>query len=172
MPPRYRGLTSEQIPEAALPSGVQARVVCGTFNGIAGPVRDIVTDPAYFDITVPPGTTFEPPVKDGHTVLAYVYEGQAYFDECRGPYSHDVKQRRYFDLERQGQVSHEHVVLYATEGDHIAITTESDPAQFLLVSGQPRGEPVAWSGPIVMNTKDELRLAFEEYRNGTFIKGA
>jgi quercetin 2,3-dioxygenase len=170
MDPRYRGITAEQIPMVTLSSGAEAKIVSGTLEGVTGPVTDIVTDPEYLDVSVPPDTVFEHATKPGHTVLAYVYQGQAYFDECRDAFSHEETHQRYFDLKREGVVHSEHVVLYAREGDRITVTTRAEPMKFLLVSGQPLGEPVAWWGPIVMNTKDELRLAFQEYEDGTFIK--
>lgn len=170
MDPRYRGITAAQIPTVTLPSGVQAKVVSGTLQGVSGPVTDIVTDPEYLDVTVPPDTLFEHAIKPGHNVLAYVYHGQGYFDSCRDPYSHQETHQRYFDMKREGVVHSEHLVLYGKEGGGIEVTTQAEPVRFLLVSGQPLGEPVAWWGPIVMNTKEELRLAFEEYEKGTFIK--
>ncbi len=170
MDPRYRGVTSAEIPEVALAAGVTAKVVCGTVGGVSGPVTDIVTDPEYLDVTVPPGTTFEHEVKSGHTVLAYVIEGKAYFDRQRDAFAHEVVGRNYFDLDPQCLFGPEHLVLYERQGDHLAVTTEDQPARFLLVSGRPLDEPVAWYGPIVMNTREELRVAFEEYGNGTFIK--
>lgn len=170
MDPRYRGLAAAEIPTVTLPSGVQAKIVCGTLNGVSGPVTDILTDPEYLDLTVPPDTVFEHAIKPGHTVLAYLYEGQAYFDGCRDPYSHHETHQRYFDLKREGMVDSEHLVLYDQEGGGIVVTTQAEPVRFLLVSGQPLGEPVAWWGPIVMNTKEELRQAFDEYSKGTFIK--
>ena len=172
MEPRYRGVTAGEIPEVALASGAKAKVVCGTVGGVTGPVRDIITDPEYLDVTVPPGTAFEHAVTDGHTVLVYVIEGQAYFDEQRDAYAHEVVGGTYFDLDRECRFGPEHLVLYEPHGRRIVVTTEELPVRFLLVSGRPLREPVAWYGPIVMNTQEELRVAFEELRDGTFIKGA
>jgi len=150
MDPRYQGLTAAEIPTATLPSGVQAKVVAGTFNGVSGPVKDIMIDPEYLDVAVPPGTSFEHPITAVHTVFAYVYDGSASFGGR--------------------EVASEHVVLFAKEGGGVAVTTQAEPVRFLLVSGRPLNEPVAWGGPIVMNTQEELRVAFEEYQNGTFLK--
>jgi hypothetical protein len=155
MDPRYRGLTAAEIPTVTLDSGAQVRVVAGTVADTTGPVRDIVTDPEYFDVSLPAHATFEHAIPSGHTAFAYVFEGEA-----------------YFDLERKGRVGSEQLVLYKPKGDRIVVTTDESPVRFILVSGRPLGEPVAWWGPIVMNTQEELRVAFEEYEKGTFIKTA
>ena len=97
-------------------------------------------------------------------------EGQAYFDEGRDAYGREAVGANYFDLERPCLMGPESLVLYERSGDSIIVTTENDPVRFLLVSGRPIGEPVAWYGPIVMNTQEELRVAFDEFRRGTFIK--
>ncbi len=96
-------------------------------------------------------------------------DGEGYFDPERSAYDHEVVWDNYFDMKRQCACGRENLVLYG-DGDEVIITTEDRPVRFLLVSGQPIGEPVAWYGPIVMNTQEELRVAFEEYEKGTFIK--
>jgi len=149
--------------------GAKVNVVCGRVNGVQGPVRDIVTDPEYLDVAVPKGGGFTHPVQRGHTVFAYVVEGSAYFDAGRDPYAREEIGRNYFDMERDCRCGPGSLVHYA-EGDAVSIAAESGPVRFLLVSGKPIGEPVAWYGPIVMNTAEEIRIAFEEYRKGTFIK--
>ena len=169
MDPRYRDVKRREIPEVSLRDGVKVKIVSGLVNGVQGPVRDIVTDPEYLDVSVPKGAGFTHPVKRGHTVFAYVVEGSAYFDPCRDPYAREEVGRNYFDMERECLCGTESLVLYG-EGDSVSITAEKEPVRFLLVSGKPIGEPVAWYGPIVMNTSEEIRIAFEEYRNGTFIK--
>jgi len=128
------------------------KIVCGRVNGVQGPVRDIVTDPEYLDVSVPKGAPFTHTVKKGHTVFAYVVEGSARFDPGH-----------------EGLCGPESLVHYG-DGDAVSVAAEKEPVRFLLVSGKPIGEPVAWYGPIVMNTPEEIRIAFEEYRNGTFIK--
>jgi quercetin 2,3-dioxygenase len=170
MDPRYRGVTAAEIPAAKLASGVRAKVVAGTVGGVSGPVKDIVTDPEYLDLTVPADATFEHPVKDGHTALAYVIEGKAYFDRERDAYRHEVVGGSYFDFDRDCMFGPEQLVLYHADGDRLVVTTGPAPVRFLLVTGRPLGEPVAWYGPIVMNTREELRVAFGEYAGGTFIK--
>ncbi len=170
MDPRYRDVKSSQIPEVTLDSGVHVKIICGNVNGASGPVKDIVIDPEYIDVSMPPKTTFTHPVKLGHTVFAYVTEGKGYFDPGRNAYAHEAIGSSYFDLKRECLVSIETLVLYSREGDQVVVTTEDSPVHFLLISGKPIGEPVAWYGPIVMNSQEELRVAFEEYEKGTFIK--
>jgi len=169
MAPRYRDVKRGEIPEVTLEGGAKAKVVCGRVNGVQGPVRDIVTDPEYLDVAVPKGGSFTHPVKMGHTVFAYVVEGSAYFDTGRDPYAREEVGRNYFDMERDCVCGPETLVHYG-EGDAVSIPADKEPARFLLVSGKPIGEPVAWYGPIVMNTAEEIRIAFDEYRKGTFIK--
>ena len=169
MDPRYREVKSGQIPETALGGGVTARVIAGRVNGSQGPVRDVVTDPEYLDVSVPKGKNFRHTVKRGHTLLAYVIEGSGYFDPERDPFTHEEVGRNYFDMDRKCLCSDETLVLYG-DGDEVSVAAGDEPVRFLLVSGKPIGEPVAWYGPIVMNTAEELRVAFEEYRNGTFLK--
>jgi redox-sensitive bicupin YhaK (pirin superfamily) len=152
MDPRYREVKRGEIPEVSTEGGAKVKIVCGRANGVQGPVRDIVTDPEYLDVAVPKGGRFTHPVKRGHTVFAYVIEGSAFFDK-----------------ERERLCGPETLVHY-DEGDAVSIAAEKEPVRFLLVSGKPIGEPVAWYGPIVMNTDEEIRTAFDEYRNGTFIK--
>ena len=169
MDPRYREVKSSQIPEVALAKGVKVKIISGQVNGTKGPVRDIVTDPEYLDITIPSKSTFQYPVKRGHTVLAYVIDGQGYFDEGRDSYAFEAEGANYFDFQRECLIAPENLVIYG-DGDEIIISTEDKGVRFLFVSGKPIQEPVAWYGPIVMNTQEELRIAFEEYQKGTFIK--
>jgi redox-sensitive bicupin YhaK (pirin superfamily) len=169
MDPRYRDVRSMQIPEVSLEGGVKVKVIAGEVNGMKGPVRDVVIDPEYLDVTLPKGASFRHSVKRGHTVFAYVTSGSAYFDPGRDAYAREEMGRNYFDMDRNCLCGPETLVLYG-EGDSVHVTAGEEPVAFLLASGKPIGEPVAWYGPIVMNTKEEIRIAFEEYRKGTFIK--
>mgnify|MGYP001050764272 FL=1 len=171
MAPRYRDVKAADIPEVALPGGVTARVICGAVGKARGPVRDIVIDPEYIDVAMPPRAEFVHPTKPGHTVLAYVFEGEGCFSDEPGLTSYDVEPASYFDLERRPLVGDASVILFG-DGSRTKVTTIDSPVRFLLMSGRPLGEPVAWRGPIVMNTQEELQAAFREYRNGTFIKPA
>ena len=118
---------------------------------------------------VPAGTEFTHPTKPGHTVFAYVIEGKGRFCREENPFDYEVEGVNYFDLQRNPFVDNGSLVLFG-DGERLVVSTEEEPVRFLLISGKPIGEPVAWYGPIVMNTADELRIAFEEYQNGTFIR--
>jgi redox-sensitive bicupin YhaK (pirin superfamily) len=169
MDPRYRDVKSHQIPEIRAANGATIRIICGEVDGTKGPVRDIVTDPEYLDVTVPAGTVFTHRTRPGHTAFAYVIGGRGYFCKEKKPFSFEVEGRNYFDIERYPFAADGDLVLFA-DGEEIAVSTETESVRFLLITGKPIGEPVAWYGPIVMNTQEELRIAFEEYEKGTFIK--
>jgi len=169
MEPRYRDVKREQIPEVSLAGGTKVRIICGKVNGTQGPVHDIVIEPEYLDVTVPGDSSFTHPIPSGHNAFAYVIEGKGYFDEELDSFHHEVVGSNYFDLDRECVCPNESLILYG-DGDYVSISAKDGPLRFLLVSGKPLGEPVAWYGPIVMNSQDELRMAFDEYRNGTFIK--
>ncbi len=169
MNPRYREIKSSQVPELFMEKGLKIRIICGELNGIEGPVQEIVTDPEYLDVTVPADETFSHITVPGYTVFAYVIEGSGNFDREKDPCTFEVEGERYLDLAEDCGISKETLVLYG-DGDSIEVTAGDRGVRFLLVSGKPIGEPVAWYGPIVMNTQEELKTAFEEYRKGTFIK--
>lgn len=169
MQPRYREVKSDQIPEISQGNGVTIRIICGKVDGEQGPVQDIITDPEYLDLTVPAETEFIHPTKSGHTVFAYIIEGKTRFCREKNPYIYEAEGINYFDFERNPFATSETLVLF-DEGEQIAIFTDDEPVRFLLMSGRPISEPIAWYGPIVMNTQKELEIAFEEYHNGTFIK--
>lgn len=152
MEPRYREVKNEQIPEVLIDKGVTIRIISGEVNNKRGPVKDIVVDIEYLDVTIEPGTEFEHTIKKGYRAFAYVIEGSG-----------------YFDTEKKMNLGKEHLVIFK-DGDDVKIAANDRVLRFLLISGKPLGEPVAWRGPIVMNTQEELQVAFDEYRNGTFIK--
>jgi redox-sensitive bicupin YhaK (pirin superfamily) len=152
--PRYRDIRASDIPQVEDPGGALVKVIAGEVNGVRGPVRDVAADPEYLDVTVPPGRAFAHPTKRGHTVFAYVIEGAGTFDD-RG----------------STPVGNRHLVSFA-DGDSVSVRAGDRGVRFLLVSGKPIGEPIAWRGPIVMNTQAELRVAFQELEKGTFIKHA
>jgi redox-sensitive bicupin YhaK (pirin superfamily) len=163
MDPRYRDVKKADIPEVALPGGITARVICGTVGKTRGPVRDIVIDPEYIDVAMPPQAEFVHPTKPGHAVIAYVFEGEGCFS--------GEALANSFDLGRK-PVQGDHAVILFSDGSRVRVTTTGSPVRFLLISGRPLGQPIAWQGPIVMNTQEELRTAFREYRDGTFIRPA
>jgi redox-sensitive bicupin YhaK (pirin superfamily) len=171
MPPRYRDVKSNQIPEVKTDNGTWIKVVCGEINKVKGPVQDIVTDPEYLDINVPPQSTFKHHVKKGHTCFAYVVDGAGSFDQRQDAYAYEKMGTNYFDFNRNHLLDNETLILF-DDGDEVVVTTAHKPVRFILLSGKPIKEPVAWYGPIVMNTQEELRIAFEEYENGTFLKHA
>lgn len=152
MEPRYREIKKGDIPQFITDGGVKIKIICGGINEMTGPVRDIVSDPEYLDVSVPPKSQFKHPVKRGHKLLAYVIEGAGHFDDKEG-----------------AAVGLDNLVIFE-DGDEVVIHSDDRPLRFLLISGKPIREPVAWYGPIVMNTQAELETAFEEYNNGTFIK--
>ena len=152
MEPRYREVKKSQIPEVTIDKNVNIRIICGEFGNTKGPVQDIVVDPEYLDITMAPGSEFEHGIKRGYRAFAYVIEGSG-----------------FFDADKKKSIGIEHLVIFK-DGDNVKITAGEKSLRFLLVSGKPLGEPVAWAGPIVMNTQEELYIAFEEYRNGTFYQ--
>ena len=169
MHPRYRDIRPQQIPEVKMDNGVVIKIVCGKVNDTAGPVQDVVIEPEYLDVRISPKTSFTHKVYKGYTVFAYVIEGEAYFEPERDPFGYEVEGRNYFDLKRDLITGPESLILF-DDGDELSIVTEKNKVRFLLVSGKPIGEPIAWYGPIVMNTREELRIAFDEYQKGTFLK--
>ncbi len=169
MEPRYRDIKSSQVPEVVTKSGAKIKVICGTVEGIQGPVRDIVIEPEYLDVTVPALSEFVHMTPRGHTVFAYVIGGKGIFCNEKNPFAYDVEGVNYFDMQRDRYIRNGTAVLF-DHGDQVTVVAQGEPVRFLLISGRPIGEPVAWYGPIVMNTEEELRVAFEEYRDGTFIK--
>jgi len=170
MNPRYREIKKQSIPLLSTDCGAKVRIICGEIQGIKGPVQDIVTHPEYLDIEIPAGKTFTHIVPKDYTVLAYVIDGEAYFDPARSPFSHEVMGINYFDMKPHCFCDNGNLVLYEKGGSKIMVTTDKHSVRFLLVTGKPLGEPIAWYGPIVMNTKEELRQAFQEYEDGSFVK--
>jgi redox-sensitive bicupin YhaK (pirin superfamily) len=169
MAPRYRGFAAAEIPVVTDSGGASVKVIAGTAGGVAGPVRDVVTRPEYLDVSLPAGKTFSHPTPRGHTVFAYVIGGRGVFCRQDDPYSYEAVADRYVEPKRERLIGDGHLVFFG-DGDAVSVTAEAEPVRFLLISGQPVGEPIAWYGPIVMNTQEELRTAFEELEKGTFIK--
>jgi redox-sensitive bicupin YhaK (pirin superfamily) len=154
--PRYQEIASSQIPEIERQDGTKIRVIAGTVDGIQGPVRDIVAEPTYLDVTVAPSSSFRHPVPRGHASFAYLFEGTALFGTDRG----------------EGRaVGHPKLVVF-DDGDYVEVRTAAQAGRFLLVSGEPLGEPIARYGPFVMNTKEEIRQALRDLQNGTFVQAA
>lgn len=159
--PRYQDVSASKVPEVNLNSlnGQEelaegyARVLCGSFLGKTGPVEGIAAEPRYLDIVLPPNTAAEIPMDDGYTAFVYVYGGTGSFTP-----------------EGSDTVTNRNLVRFHSEGDALYVSSGETGLRFLLISGKPLKEPVAWRGPIVMNTDEELRTAFHEYHNGIFLK--
>lgn len=152
MESRYREVKMEQIPEISSGKNVKIRVICGKFGKTKGPVQDIMVDPEYLDITIAAGSEFEHNIRRGYKAFAYVIKGSGYFDN-----------------DKEKLIGIEQLVIFK-DGDTVKITVGDEDIRFLMISGKPLNEPVAWYGPIVMNTREELEIAFEEYQTGKFIK--
>jgi redox-sensitive bicupin YhaK (pirin superfamily) len=170
MAPRYRDVKANEIPNVTLDNGVMVKIIAGEVAGVQGPVGDIVIEPEMLDISVPAGTLFSHSLPTGHTAFAYILSGEGYFDDQRDAFASEMVGHGWSDAERHCLCMAETVVLFEHAGEAIVITTTDTPVRFLFVSGKPLGEPVAWYGPVVMNTQEELKIAFDEYRHGTFVK--
>ncbi|MDH3197980.1 MAG: pirin family protein [Candidatus Krumholzibacteria bacterium] len=167
--PRYQDVPAREIPEVIDDDGTRVRIVVGDFRGKRGPVDGIAADPCYLDVWVPAGQRKTLPVETTRHAFAYVFEGSGTFRDASQP--RPVKTDRVGSagepvLEETGNRS---LVLFDT-GDEVTVQAGDAGIRFLLVSGRPLEEPVAWQGPIVMNTPEELRQAYAELRDGTFIK--
>ncbi len=167
-PPRYQDVKANDVPEVTDDDGTRVRVVCGSFWGVTGPVDGIAADPSYLDVAVPPGVERSLPVETTRHAFAYVFEGSGRF---RGASAPRAVRTEDGDVVPSTEVDDRCLVLF-DRGDEIRVRAGERGMRFLLVSGRPIEEPVAWHGPIVMNTRAELQTAFEELDAGTFIKPA
>jgi redox-sensitive bicupin YhaK (pirin superfamily) len=169
--PRYQDIRAPEIPEIIDDDGTRVRVVCGEFWGKRGPVEGVAADPHYLDIWVPPGLRKTLRVETERHAFAYVFEGSGSFGSASQPFGvlteKEIDSREALVRERTGNRS---LVLFDS-GDELTVQAGEQGMRFLLVSGKPLKEPVAWYGPIVMNTQSELQQAMRELQNGTFIKG-
>jgi quercetin 2,3-dioxygenase len=170
--PRYQDVKAAEIPEVTDDDGTRLRVVCGEFWGKKGPIEGVAADPRYLDIFVPPGKRKTFKVEVERHAFAYVFEGDGTFRGASAPQGvlteKQVDGQEIVARERTGNRS---LVLFDS-GDEVTVQAGEQGIRFLLVSGKPIKEPVAWYGPIVMNTQAELQQAVSELRNGTFIKAA
>lgn len=171
MAPRYRDVRHDAVATVKTAEGAFVRLIAGSVDETGGPVTDVVTQPEYMDVSLAAGTQFVHPVTPGHTAFAYVIDGKGYFDPSRDAFSHEQIGDAYFDLDAGCLCPNGSLILYG-DGDSIVVTAESRPVRFLFASGKPIGEPVAWHGPIVMNTREELRQAFQDLEKGTFVHRA
>jgi hypothetical protein len=167
--PRYQDITSAEIPEVVEDDGTRARIICGDFWGKTGPVEGVAADPRYVDISIPPGQRKRIAVETTRHAFAYVFAGSGTFRDASDPQSVLTEATDGSDRVRRETTGNRSLVLF-DRGDEIVVQAGDEGIRFLLVSGKPLEEPVAWYGPIVMNTKAQLQEAISELRAGTFIK--
>ncbi len=167
--PRYQDVKGSEIPTVTDDDGTQVRVICGSFWGQRGPVDGIATDPRYLDISVPPGHRRRIEVPLTANAFAYVFAGSGTFRDASDPRLVATELVGQGDTPVFTDVGNRSLVVF-DRGDEITVQAGDEGIRFLLVSGRPIEEPVAWYGPVVMNTEAELRQAFAEIRQGTFIK--
>ena len=167
--PRYQDIKAAEIGELVEDDGTRIRVVCGDYKGKRGPVVGVAADPRYLDVWVPPGKKKTLPVELERRAFAYIFEGSGSFSAASKPFG--VLTEKEIDgqeLHMREQTGNRSLVLFDS-GDEVTVQAGEQGMRFLLVSGKPIKEPVAWYGPIVMNTQAELQQAVTELRNGTFI---
>ena len=164
--PRYQDVSGRDVPEAVDDDGTAVRVVCGEFWGKKGPVEGVAADPRYLDVSVPPGKRKRLAVESSRHAFAYVFAGSGTFRDASEP---RAVRNELAGGELDREMGNRSLVLFDS-GDEITVQAGDDGIRFLLVSGKPIEEPVAWYGPIVMNTKAQLQQAMNELQNGTFIK--
>jgi redox-sensitive bicupin YhaK (pirin superfamily) len=151
--PRYQEISNKIIPVISLSDHAVARVIAGDVHNVTGPVQDVMANPLYLDITLERGATLDFPTSDGFTTFIYIFDGA-------------------LDTTDTESVEHKKgtIILFEREGELVSVRAGATGARFLLVSGKPLNEPIAWYGPIVMNSEDEIKRAFEELKTGEFIK--
>jgi redox-sensitive bicupin YhaK (pirin superfamily) len=167
--PRYQDVAGRDVPEVVDDDGTRVRVVCGTFWGRKGPVEGVAADPRYIDVSVPPGVRKQLPVEMPRHAFAYVFAGSGRFRDASEPQAVRTDIIGGSGEAVPDSIGNRSLVLFDS-GDEVTVQAGDEGIRFLLVSGKPLEEPVAWRGPIVMNTNAELRLAFDELNRGTFIK--
>ncbi|MFQ5990765.1 MAG: pirin family protein [Candidatus Methylomirabilales bacterium] len=152
--PRYQDIPPERIPEVRLTEQVRVRVIAGELGGIRGPVEGIITQPLYVDVAMAPRSRFEHPVPAEHNAFAYLFEGEGEFGASEG---------------HAGQVISSGSLAVFGQGDTVAAVTTAAPMRFLLLAGRPLREPITRYGPFVMNTREEIMQAIQDYQSGTFL---
>ena len=170
--PRYQDVAAKEIPEITDDDGTRVRVVTGEFWGKRGPVDGIAADPQYLDVFVPAGVKKTLPVDTYRRAFAYVFEGQGAFADASAPSGVLLEKEVMGEEVNIRDMSGDRTLIRFGTGDSVTVQAGEEGIRFLLISGAPLQEPVAWHGPIVMNTKVEIRQAMSDLRNGTFIKPA
>jgi hypothetical protein len=167
--PRYQEVRAIDIPEVMDDDGTRILVVCGVIWGTKGPVNGIAADPVYLDVSIPAGKRKTLPIETTRNAFAYVFAGEGRFCNASAPLEVPTEGVGWWDTSPPAEVDNRSLVLF-DRGDEVTVQAGEKGIRFLLVSGKPIQEPVAWYGPIVMNTQEELRQAFEELQKGTFLK--
>src|SRR6185437_14970975 len=167
--PRYQEVKSGEIPDVKDDDGTHVRVVCGEFWGKKGPVEGVAADPIYLDVSVPPGRRRSLPVEVVRHAFAYVFAGSGKFCNASDPLAVPTEPVGWLETTPPSHADDRSLILF-DRGDEVEVQAGEDGIRFLLVSGKPLEEPVAWYGPIVMNTQEQLRQAFNQLEMGTFLK--
>jgi quercetin 2,3-dioxygenase len=167
--PRYQEVKAAEIPEITDDDGTHVRVVSGDFWGKKGPVDGVAAEPVYLDVSVAPGRRKKLPVETTRHAFAYVFAGGGKFCNASGPLAVPTEGVGWLETKPPSDAENRSLVVF-DRGDEVEVQAGEEGIRFLLVSGKPLGEPVAWYGPIVMNTQEQLREAFEEVERGTFLK--
>jgi quercetin 2,3-dioxygenase len=167
--PRYQEAKSHEIPLVEDDDGTGVRIICGTFWGKKGLIDGIAADPSYLDVSVPSGRRKTLSIETTRHAFAYVFAGSGKFCNASGPLAVPTEPVGWWDKTHPAQAENRSLVLF-DRGDEVVVQAGEEGIRFLLVSGKPLQEPVAWYGPIVMNTQEQLRHAFEELEEGTFLK--
>jgi hypothetical protein len=167
--PRYQGVEAKDIPNMTDDDGTHVRLVCGKFWGKSGPIDGVAADPTYLDVSVPPGQRKSLPVETTRHAFAYVFAGSGKFCNASEPLSVPTESVGWADTTPPSAADNRSLVLF-DQGDEVVVQAGNDGVRFLLVSGKPLEEPVAWYGPIVMNTQAQLQKAYRELQEGTFLK--
>ena len=168
-PPRYQEVASADIPVVTDDDGTTVRIICGGFWGKSGPVDGIAAEPQYLDVFVPPLLRKKLPVERTRNAFAYVFAGSGTFRDASAPQGVLTEQVDGTTARVPPREAENRSLVLFDRGDEVVVQAGDEGIRFLLVSGRPIEEPVAWYGPIVMNTREELQRAFDELRNGTFI---
>src|SRR5574341_95377 len=167
--PRYQDVKAVDGPVARDDDGTEVRVVCGSYRSTRGPVDDVAAKPVYLDVSIPAGKMKMLHVETTSHAFAYVFGGAGKFCNASEPLAVPTEPAGWADAKPPSEADDRTLVLF-DRGDEIVVQAGDEGVRFLLISGQPLGEPVAWYGPIVMNTQEELRHAFDQLQDGTFLK--
>jgi len=167
--PRYQEVKSATIPTLTEDDGTHVRLICGEFWGMRGPVEDLPSDPIYLDVSVPPGKRRSLAIDTRRQAFAYVFAGSGKFCNASEPLAVPTEGVQWLQTTAPPIEADNRSLILFSSGDEVVVEAGEDGIRFLLVSGKPLKEPVAWYGPIVMNTQSELQQAFQELREGTFL---